>query len=244
MVITNDFIFVHLEKCGGNSMRQFLPKLYPRCKIVNTRYKHLTIRRLHECKWLDPKTMVYEKYYKLPCIGNTRNPWAWYVSLYFDDKRNNGKYWKELSEGKSIGFKEFLNKLLDPPERLKNTKFPPNISHPPHRVPVLGISRENGIGVYTYYHVFAYIIKGEDMLRNKCVDVSKLDVKLHKLEKQPSALYDFLAYRNIKKPKVQYPVVNPSGHADYKKYYDEPTKKIVSQADEVLIKKFGYTFNG
>jgi hypothetical protein len=242
MVITDKFIYVHLEKCGGTSIREFMRNLFPSSKIVSTQFKHIAVRGLYESKWLDSSTIVKPEYYTLPLIGTTRNPWSWYVSLYFDDKRNNGKYWRALSEGKNIDCRNFIKKLLDPPPRIRKIKFLPNQSSPPHKAAVMDISLSNGIGVYSYYHVFAFCKKGKDFLAEGKARGAAYDVKLLHLENFVGEFQNFAASIGLNCRKINLPKKNNTDHRNYRTYYDAETRKLVEELDSEHIKRYNYQF--
>ena len=48
----------------------------------------------------------------LPVIGFVRNPWDWYVSMFFDYRRKQQYVFETLSDGGALGFKETISRFL------------------------------------------------------------------------------------------------------------------------------------
>ena len=53
-----------------------------------------------------------EKYRHLPVIGFVRNPWDWYVSMYFDYRRKQQYVYQIISAGGNAGFEETVSRFL------------------------------------------------------------------------------------------------------------------------------------
>jgi len=48
----------------------------------------------------------------LPVIGFVRNPWDWYVSMFFDYRRKQQYVFEIISDGGVVGFKETVSRFL------------------------------------------------------------------------------------------------------------------------------------
>lgn len=130
MIICNDFIFLHLQKCAGTTIREFLFKAFANCK----RYKgeHSSIAAI-------PKDQC-NKF----IIGTIRNPHDWYLSYYSNRKWEESKIFKDLF---MCEFKEFLRRCFFTEERkLHDVNFYK--------------TKEQGIGPYTYYYNYCYGVQG------------------------------------------------------------------------------------
>jgi hypothetical protein len=67
MIATDHFTFVHLHKCGGSFVSQFLLTFVPSARRVGYHY---------------PLSRLPESQRGLPVLGCVRNPWDFYVSYY------------------------------------------------------------------------------------------------------------------------------------------------------------------
>ncbi len=67
MIITRNFAFVHMHKCGGTFINDFIKRFFP--DAIEVGY-HLPIGQL-------PQGAA-----RLPVLGTARNPWSFYVSYY------------------------------------------------------------------------------------------------------------------------------------------------------------------
>jgi len=102
MLITRKFVFVHLQKCGGTSVREYLMHLFP--NAIRTPREHDGLRD------------IPDEHKDKPVLGTVRNPWAWYVSWYFKNrealKQNGGiSAFQELFE--IDDFKTFLDVIFN-----------------------------------------------------------------------------------------------------------------------------------
>ncbi len=97
MVITKDFVFIHMPKTGGTFVTEMLRKVYlgyrwrsdesiplkVKCRHLRDRF----LRRLSLSPWVDRNKHgscndIPRKYKSLPILGCVRNPFEWYVSSY------------------------------------------------------------------------------------------------------------------------------------------------------------------
>lgn len=107
MIICNDFIFIHLQKCAGTTIRKFLSRAFPECR----RYKgeHDGISEIAE----DQRGKFI--------VGTIRNPLDWYLSWYSSRKDDKSEQFKDLFK---CEFKEFLRRCFFTEERtLHELKF-------------------------------------------------------------------------------------------------------------------------
>jgi hypothetical protein len=67
MIATDHFTFVHLHKCGGSFISQFLLRFFPSARRIGYHY---------------PRTALPPDLRARPVLGCVRNPWDFYVSYY------------------------------------------------------------------------------------------------------------------------------------------------------------------
>jgi hypothetical protein len=73
MIITDQFVFIHLHKTGGQTLNEIITSCMPNHRVVGYHY---------------PRSMVPVNCTALPVVGMVRNPWAWYVSWYCFNRRS------------------------------------------------------------------------------------------------------------------------------------------------------------
>ncbi|MEO0469432.1 MAG: sulfotransferase family 2 domain-containing protein [Bacteroidota bacterium] len=109
------FIYIHLYKTGGTSIRRILEKhdasynLIHRAKSLVTKNPVLTSGKVH--KHADAKTIrreigpeIYDNYFKFVFV---RNPWDWQVSLYFYVLRDDTNHHYEIIKSFK-GFDDYI----------------------------------------------------------------------------------------------------------------------------------------
>jgi hypothetical protein len=100
MFATDDFVFVHIPKTGGNYMRGlFLGQ-------IRFDSEHLPWARLPE------------ELRGLPATCTVRNPWEWFVSWYAFAllvRPGNDPNWPALMDSGRASFGEFLRRTFDDP---------------------------------------------------------------------------------------------------------------------------------
>ena len=74
MIVTENFVYVHVSRSGGTFLNKLILEQFPEARKIQY---HGQLRDLPD------------EYAELPVIGFVRNPWDWYVSMYFDYKRNH-----------------------------------------------------------------------------------------------------------------------------------------------------------
>jgi Sulfotransferase family len=138
MVITKDFVFIHMNKTGGTFVTEMLRKVYLgyryrskegvtiRDKCLHLRDRFL--RKLSLSPWLDTNKHgscndIPIRYKSLPILGCIRNPFDWYVSLYeFQWWKRHPEEYPGLLENPhfpNLSFKEFLQ--LENNDRLNSS---------------------------------------------------------------------------------------------------------------------------
>ena len=72
MIITDHFVYIHTSRTAGTFVNKLILDHVPGAQILQY-HGHLGD--------------LPEKYAHLPVIGLVRNPWDWYVSMFFDYRR-------------------------------------------------------------------------------------------------------------------------------------------------------------
>ena len=126
MYVTKDFVFIHMNKCAGVFVKDFMKRYLG---ATTNRYKHAPIR------------MMENKHRHKTTIGCTRHPYGWYVSFYT---------YLENNIGFKMGFDEFIKTYTEHSRALLSLggkgirrKFE-NLYPPRTNLP---------IGAYTYFFI-------------------------------------------------------------------------------------------
>ena len=94
-VYGNGFAFLHLIKCGGNSLRRTIPEK-PFIRFSLPRYKHQSLSFI--------KKGIGDKFNDITIYANVRNPFARLVSLCF--------YTNKWGRRSGLNDVEFFNRWL------------------------------------------------------------------------------------------------------------------------------------
>ncbi len=97
MIVTKHFVYIHVSRTAGTFLNKLILRHVPGAQMLQY---HGHLRDLPEaCS-------------HLPVIGFVRNPWDWYVSMFFDYRRKQQYVFEIISEGGVVGFKETVSRFL------------------------------------------------------------------------------------------------------------------------------------
>ena len=231
MIATDKFVFLHLERTGGNFFSEFL---------------HLFIPG-EELGYHAPRNRLPARYAHLPVIGFIRNPWDWYVSFYYH-KRFRLDLLRNDPALEHLDFASATRALLHlgsdrPPFNEVKQGF---VNLCPEVPPLesMGVAkselqafRDAGIGFYTWM-----------VLRMFARDRSLDDVRFGRFEHLVDEIvrllaefeYDMTDEMSAKLRTLENP--NPTNHAHYSQYYDDELVARVAEQDRLMIERFGYKF--
>ena len=231
MIVSDKYVFIHLQKTGGTYLSDFLCN-YGKGKHVGG--KHATINHIL------PKDNNKLKFAVI------RNPYDWYVSHYHFQMQNNGHLINHLNRPQTFG--EYLNVLFRYDNKRKKLfkKELPKIDYENF------VNLEIGMLTYRYINFFCSdfenvlntstkktLVKNIEnnlsidkviKLENLCEDVSelfnKLDINLNDIGREEIC--------SGKKS-------NTSKHKNYVEYYkNNDLCNIITSRDSYLIDKYGY----
>ena len=98
MIVTKYFVYIHVSRTGGTFLNTLILKHVPGARMIKY---HGHLKDL-------PEGLAH-----LPVIGFVRNPYDWYVSMFFDYRRKQQYVYEILSEKGSLGFKETITRFLN-----------------------------------------------------------------------------------------------------------------------------------
>jgi len=98
MIVTKHFVYVHTSRTAGTFLNKLILEHVPGAQMLQY---HGHLRDL-------PK-----EYSHLPVIGFVRNPWDWYVSMFFDYRRKQQYVFKIIFDSGARGFAEIVPRFLN-----------------------------------------------------------------------------------------------------------------------------------
>jgi len=98
MIVTDHFVYIHVSRTAGTFLNTLILEHVPGARMIQY---HGHLRDLPE------------EYSSLPVIGFVRNPWDWYVSMFFDYRRKPQFVFRILSEGGTLGFEATVERFLN-----------------------------------------------------------------------------------------------------------------------------------
>jgi hypothetical protein len=230
MIVTNNFVFVHLPRSGGTFVSEVIRKFFPSA---------------HEIGYHLPRTLLPREYSHLPVLGAVRNPWEFYVSWYHHvwprDAASILVSW--VTENGKLDFigttRNALNlgvndKRLD----ILIETLPEEVDYRKRNIPnitkeAMRRVRGTGIGYYTFRfnHLFGNV---EDLFVCRLETLRQDLIRFFEgIGTATDELRDYVL-RSDKK--------NTAEHFHYSTYYTPELAELVSVRDRPLIERFGYVF--
>lgn len=215
MIISKDYVFVHLQKTGGSFVERFLKFYYEGCNEVTP--KHCGLDELGIYNQVKDKTI----------FGCVRNPWDWYVSFWASNVnpsaggKYNGLFPAMFTEESLNDFNAFVDLVMNNNLGIMNYFNFNDIC-----------GRRIGIYTYRYLKCF-YSVDGDRFLMDKIL----------RMESLRDELASFLELDEKKRIELfTFPRVNVGLHRSYRDYYSDNSVELVAQRDELIIKEYGYEF--
>lgn len=222
MIATDKFIFIHLFRTGGTTVRNSLNG------------KMLGYHR--------PRSLIPKEYSHLPVVGNIRNPFDWYVSVYyhclnFCYPMRTPTFINFILDFKSYDFKESIRRLVDTSWMTSDDKerclshFPLSYDWDTTYTDNLRQTEcqsylTSGRGYLSWLFNYMYQINGNtDGVTYNRLENLKDCYKLNATSGINSV------FGEIKEPR----------NFDYMKYYDDDLIELILQKDKDYIKKFNYS---
>lgn len=216
MLITTEFVFLHVPKTGGEFLKTLCERHFASRLVQHTVPKHAGVAR------------IPEEYQQLPRFGLVRNPWDWYVSWYhyLSAGRNSVLYleWNEVSADNTNDFATTVANICTGKVEQSNPELAARMR-----------SRESGL-----LSMHCLDILGSDMSTNatvvgrtECLRGDFLDFLCDNRIDVPVTLeYELQRARPL----------NTSARGGYQKYYNAELKALVAHRERDIITKYGYRF--
>jgi len=255
MIISDRFVFLHLQKCATTFVSTLLEEMFSDARRKRPDHNSFT-----DIKPRDLGKTIF---------GTVRNPWDWYVSYYFY-KKPKGE--RGLARKTFIEQEPALGALLYPKFSLYaggtfdywlGELFRAGLNGAVfrgsgrHGVVVIDTALMNtlGIGPYTYWFVHCYFEDPETVLQNWNVDrilsgdLGSLGCKNYcRVEDLRNELLRFFASIDLELTSEQhsllmsYPIKNNSnpGNRVTETFYNEEKSALIREKEELIVRMFGY----
>jgi hypothetical protein len=108
MIVTEHFVYIHTSRTGGTFLNKLILEHVPGARMLQY---HGHLRDLPG------------EFSHLPVIGFVRNPWDWYVSMFFDYRRKQQYVYQIISEQGALGFQATVSRFLRLGDRSDESKM-------------------------------------------------------------------------------------------------------------------------
>ena len=221
MIITRDFVFIHLHKSGGTFVNKLITQYYPDAKSPGY---HL------------PYAYLPDEFSSLPAFGLVRNPWAYYVSWYYFQMGmpQQNPLFLLMSKNKTLDFEGTITNLLNlgtDQEMLDNviSLFPDDFLN-------RGINltkkcfiplKDSNLGFYSF--LYQRMFAGCNNITIGKVDTLRNDLLcfLKQFNNYPGSAIENDILSSEKS--------NCSNHRSYTEYYSAELRDLVLEKDSLLI---------
>jgi len=214
VLITQQFVFIHLPKTGGEFLREVCAEQFQDSLVEHAVHKHAG------------GGQVPAAYATLPRFALIRNPWDWYVSWFHYLKSYPFSYpvWRQVSNDGTNDFKTTVANLCSGRVERSDPKLAQRL-------------RERDVGLLTIHYDdmargsvrsgLAMVGKSESLAEDFLRFLARHDIAY------PSGLETALA---------EAPAINQSRHGPYQAYYDDDLRQLVAFKDRMIIEAYGYVF--
>lgn len=238
MIVTDHFVYIHVSRTAGTFLNKLIIEHVPGARMIQY-HGHLQD--------------LPAQYAHLPVIGFARNPWDWYVSMYFDYRRKRQYVLGVISERGKLAFGPTIERFLtlgDDNEQSRRLLAqlvqvaPAQISTrspPQHHLPGLRSDHFAGYPDNTGYYSWLFQLMFESNA-TRPVHIGRFEnlreEALRLLEETGAPVTDRIsAYLKATGP------LNASQRPkNYAEGYTPDLARLVAQKDGYIVDRFGYEF--
>ncbi|HEX9443744.1 MAG TPA: hypothetical protein VGA73_06470 [Candidatus Binatia bacterium] len=236
MLVTDQFVFLHLPRAGGTFVYEVVRKFFPSAREIGYHF---------------PRELLPGEYSHLPILGTVRSPWEFYVS-WFHHHYSSDRYsplknvlFCSVSEDRKLDFVQTIRNALDlgvSDDQLDALirALPENFDYQKRNIPnltkdVMRKIRGTGLGLYTFR--FNQMFGQADDISFCRVESLRGDLIafFEKIGAASDALRSYVLGGDKQ---------NSSEHVHYSTYYKPELAELVSIRDRQLVERFGFTFEG
>ncbi len=239
MIVTNHFVYIHTSRTGGTFLNKLILEHVPGARM---RQYHGHLRDLPS------------EYSHLPVIGFVRNPWDWYVSMFFDYRRKQQFVYQIVSERGVLDFEATVSRFLKLGDNSAQSKSlleqlvkaaPTSINaRNPARHQLPGLRSEDfanypdNLGYYSWLFKLMY----ESEIDHR-VHIGRFE-GLRDETKRLLRIAGTPISSNIDAYLSEAGALNKSSRPmDYAEGYPPELERLVADKDKYLIDQFGYDFS-
>jgi hypothetical protein len=210
MIITENLLFVHLQKCAGSFIEKYLLENYTAKSLWP---KHRGI------------SSVVSKIQNRTVFGAVRNPYDWYTSWYFANKQADSTLFPEIFSADIQSFEDFILSL-------DSLEF--NIQHDLRG----DMIRKHDIGIYTYRYLKSFCIDNIEYAIEYPDGSLLLDTVLH-VENINEDLADLLGLNGKQRTElIDMEPYHSSTHKPWEELYTDEMKSVVRQLDRIIFEGY------
>lgn len=219
MIINDDIVFIHLQKCGGTFIKHMMEQ---NMNAVNVRPEHNGFRDMNP---LDKDKLI---------VGTIRNPYAWYVSLYHSHlPEADVSFFSDIFRGTN-SFAEWVKKFL-------------NTNHVVHHDLNFSAMSRLDVGPYTYRMLKCYADELRSNSNLKSEDISLGNIEIVKTDDLANNFVSLIEDKigidtKARKKILEADKIHTSKHGHYSEYYDQEAYDLVSHKDRIIFELFGYEY--
>lgn len=232
MIVTPQFVFLHLPKSGGTFLNEALVRHVPGARQLGY---HL------------PRSRIPEDCRGLPVLGFVRSPWSWYVSWYafqYSLPQRNALF-NTMSDGGRLDFSGTVRNLLElgGGSSLLDAllpKVPDDYVSKGLNLPRFAFERirgsQRGFYGFLFDHLYEPRAPGELRLGRQ--------ERLREDFLEQLAALDVPVSPGLRAFVEEGAARNTSPHGFYTSYYDAALRDLVAIRDANVINAMGYRFGG
>ncbi len=154
MIVTDHFVYIHTSRTAGTFLNKLILEHVPGAQMIQY-HGHLGD--------------LPSEYSHLPVIGFVRNPWDWYVSMFFDYRRKQQFVYQIISDRGVLGFEATVSRFLKLGDNSAQSKrllgqlvkaAPPNINtRNPARRQIPGLTSEDFANFHENCGYYSWLFK-------------------------------------------------------------------------------------
>lgn len=238
MIVTKHFVYIHTSRSAGTFLNKLILENAPGARMFQY-HGHLKD--------------LPETFSALPVIGFVRNPWDWYVSMFFDYRRKQQYVYQIISDGGALGFdatitrflklgdnsdesKNLLDRLVHTAPKIIDARTPPRLRLPGLRSEHFATFPENS-GYYSWLFQLMYESQNDHRVHiGRFENLREEILRLFTLTGTPITPR-ITSY--LKETGVLNSSPRPKGFAGG---YPADLEQLVADKDSYLIDQFGFAF--
>ena len=238
MIVTEHFVYIHTSRTGGTFLNKLMLEHVPGAQMIQY---HGHLRDLPS------------EYSQLPVIGFVRNPWDWYVSMFFDYRRKQQYVFQIIAGGGAPGFEAIVSRFLRlgdnsvPSKRLLDQLIKAAPTHiniqTRARRHIPGLRSEHfenfpeGHGYYSWLLQLMY--ESENSQRIHIGRFENLREEVLRLLEETGTPIDNGITEYLKESGALNPSPRPKSYAGG---YTAQLEQLLAEKENYLIDRFGYNF--